>query len=576
VIDMRHPRNVAATVALLAATLPSGTVAGEGEGGAPAAPSALFATSDRCLACHNGMTTTSGEDVSIGSAWRASIMANAARDPYWQAAVRREVADYPAATTLIQDECAACHAPMARFQAHAGGQKLEVFSRLGAGPRGVNGDPLALDGVSCSLCHQLQNDGTTLEHDGDFKIDTSRPWGARLVFGPYDLPAHRADVMASATALRPARAGNLQRSELCSTCHTLYTTPLASSGVGGAAGPAPARFPEQVPYLEWRASAYASEKTCQACHMTFTTEPAPAASVLGEPRPRLARHGFQGANFFMLAMLERYRGELGVVALPQELSLSRQRTLELLRTSAASLSIARAELRGGALEVEVAVTNTAGHKLPTAYPSRRVWLRFAVFDDGGRPLFSSGALRPDGSIEGNDNDRDPLAFEPHHRVIDGPEQVQIYESIMLDPQGRVTTGLLTATRYGKDNRLLPRGLDKATAGADFAVRGDASDDPDFVGGGDRVVYRARLPEGASGPYRIEVELLYQPIAFRWAQNLNPYGALAEPARFIRYYRALSPGSATTLAAVDARFSRPTMTTPVTTPSAKNARVHEER
>jgi len=553
VIDMRRPRIAiavaAAAAALLGVARASGTFAGEG--GAPAAPSPLFATSDRCLACHNGMTTASGEDVSIGSAWRASIMANAARDPYWQAAVRREVTDYPKATALIEDECAACHAPMARFQAHASGQRLEVFAHLGAGPRGVDGDAAALDGVSCSLCHQLQNDGKTLEHDGEFKIDTSRPWGARLVFGPYEVASHRADVMASATALRPARATNLEQSELCSTCHTLYTTPLASPGAGGGQRPAPARFPEQVPYLEWRASAYAREKTCQDCHMTFTTEPAPPASVLGEPRARLARHGFQGANFFMLAMLERYRGELGVAALPQELNLSRQRTLELLHTSAASLSIARADRRGDVLEVEVVVTNTAGHKLPTAYPSRRAWLRFAVLDDWGQRLFSSGALRPDGSIDGNDNDRDPLAFEPHHRVIDRPEQVQIYESIMLDPQGRVTTGLLTAARYGKDNRLLPRGFDKATAGADFAVRGAARDDPDFVGGGDRVVYRARLPEGASGPYRIEVELLYQPIAFRWAQNLTPYGALAEPARFIRYYQALSPGSATTLAAVEA-------------------------
>ena len=233
--------------------------------------------------------------------------------------------------------------------------------------------------------------------------------------------------------------------------------------------------------------------------MTFTAEPAPAASVLGEPRKRFARHGFQGANFFMLAMLEKYRVELGVVALPQELSLSRQRTLELLRTSAATLSIARAEIRDGHLEAEVVVTNTAGHKVPTAYPSRRAWLRFVVSDGEGRRLFSSGALRPDGSIEGNDNDRDPLTFEPHHRVVETADQVQIYESIMLDTRGRVTTGLLSAVRYAKDNRLLPRGFDKAAAGDDYAVRGDAKDDPDFQGGGDRVVYRTRLPDGGGRP-----------------------------------------------------------------------------
>jgi hypothetical protein len=274
--------------------------------------------------------------------------------------------------------------------------------------------------------------------------------------------------------------------------------------------------------------------------------------VLGEPRKRFARHGFQGANFFMLAMLERYRAELGVVALPQELSLSRQRTLELLRTSAATVSIARAELRAGRLEAEVVVTNTAGHKVPTAYPSRRAWLRFVVSDETGRRLFSSGALRPDGSIEGNDNDRDPRAFEPHRLVIEAPDEVQIYESIMLDGRGRVTTGLLTAVRYAKDNRLLPRGFDKAAAGDDYAVRGDAKDDPDFQGGGDRVVYRPMLPAGAVGPFRIEVELLYQPIAFRWAHNLEAYRDAPEPARFVRYYAAMSTGSATTLASAEAR------------------------
>jgi hypothetical protein len=519
-------------------------------------PTALFSASDRCLACHNGMTTPSGEDVSIGFAWRASIMANAARDPYWQAAVRREIIDHPGASSTIEDECSACHMPMTRFTARAAGREGDIFSHLPRGPRQGGADPLAIDGVSCSLCHQLQNRGPELEHDGEFRIDLTRRWGDRLIFGPYDIPEPRARIMHSSAEFVPARATNLEKSELCSTCHTLYTTPLDGPG-GGAGGQQLPRFPEQVPYLEWRASAYAQAnsgqpgKTCQACHMTFTTEPTPASSVLGPPRQRFARHGFQGANFFMLGMLERYGAELEVAALPQELSLSRQRTLELLRTGAATVSVTRAELRGDQLEAEVAVTNTAGHKVPTAYPSRRAWLRFAVRDAAGRVLFSSGELRPDGSIDGNDNDRDPLAFEPHHQVIETPQDVQIYESIMLDAHGRVTTGLLSAVRYGKDNRLLPRGFDKATAAPDFAVQGEARDDPDFQGGGDRVVYRTRVPSGAAGPFRIDVELLYQPIAFRWAHNLDPYTSAPEPARFVGYYQSMSAASATTLAAASA-------------------------
>jgi soluble lytic murein transglycosylase-like protein len=60
-----------------------------------AVATALFETADRCMACHNGVSTSTGEDVSIGFDWRASMMANAARDPYWQAAVRRETLDHP-------------------------------------------------------------------------------------------------------------------------------------------------------------------------------------------------------------------------------------------------------------------------------------------------------------------------------------------------------------------------------------------------------------------------------------------------------------------------------------------------
>ena len=40
-----------------------------------------FQTSDRCVACHNGISTPAGEDISIGVNWRTSMMANAGRDP---------------------------------------------------------------------------------------------------------------------------------------------------------------------------------------------------------------------------------------------------------------------------------------------------------------------------------------------------------------------------------------------------------------------------------------------------------------------------------------------------------------
>src|SRR5262249_22765935 len=65
----------------------------------------LSQTSVGCFACHNGLSTAGGEDISIGFNWRPTMMANSARDPYWQAGVRRETIDHPKAKAEIQDEC---------------------------------------------------------------------------------------------------------------------------------------------------------------------------------------------------------------------------------------------------------------------------------------------------------------------------------------------------------------------------------------------------------------------------------------------------------------------------------------
>jgi hypothetical protein len=50
----------------------------------------------------------------------------------------------------------------------------------------------------------------------------------------------------------------------------------------------------------------------------------------------------------------------------------------------------------------------------------------------------------------------------------------------------------------------------------------------------------------AGPYRVEVELRYQAIGFRWASNLEPITA-AEPQKFVSYYRATSAGSSVVVA-----------------------------
>jgi hypothetical protein len=54
-----------------------------------------------------------------------------------------------------------------------------------------------------------------------------------------------------------------------------------------------------------------------------------------------------------------------------------------------------------------------------------------------------------------------------------------------------------------------------------------------------------------GPYRVEVELRYQSIGYRWASNLEGIKA-TEPAKFVSYYKATSAGSSVLVASVTAQ------------------------
>jgi hypothetical protein len=278
-------------------------------------PDKMFATSHECVACHNGLTTSTGDDVSFGVSWRASMMANSSRDPYWQAGVRREIIDHPEAAAAIEDECAVCHMPMSRTKARAAGRHGEIFAHLASGATKDEDDRLAADGVSCSVCHQIGPErlGSRESFNGGFVLAHPGPDGERRMFGPYAVDRGRQTIMRSATGMTPTEATHLRESDVCATCHTLYTQAL------GPQGEVLGELPEQVPYLEWRQSAFREERSCQSCHMPEVRQPTPIASVLGEERAGVRRHTFIGGNFLMLRMLNRYRDALGVEALPKEL-----------------------------------------------------------------------------------------------------------------------------------------------------------------------------------------------------------------------------------------------------------------
>ena len=73
---------------------------------------------------------------------------------------------------------------------------------------------------------------------------------------------------------------------------------------------------------------------------------------------------------------------------------------------------------------------------------------------------------------------------------------------------------------------------------------------DFVAAGDRVRYRIELPKDAAPPLRVDVDLLYQSIGYRWAENLRGYDA-EETQRFVRYFAGNAAASAMRLAGATA-------------------------
>jgi len=482
----------------------------------------MFSGSGNCTMCHgagsSANVTSTGEDVSPPTTWRSAMMANAARDPFWQAVVRSESADLPAISGIVEDKCTNCHVPMGHEEAQAVGDMEYILDEAKA-------DGLAMDGVSCTLCHQVEpgNFGTVASFSGGYEISETR-----LTYGPYENPVIQP--MLNITGYEPVFAAHMEKSELCATCHTLFTPYVDATGqIAG-------EFPEQTPYLEWRESVYpGQERHCQSCHMPALEEGIKISTLPmnAPPRSPYFQHHFVGGNSYMLGVLKAHGDDLGVTAFDEHFDSSIVRTQAQLTESTVRLS-GTARLDGVNLLVDVTVENLAGHKFPSGFPSRRAWLHVTVKDAQQQTVFESGGWNADGEL---------LAGEGFHahadRITDTSPQV--YESVMEDTDGAVTARLLRAAAYRKDNRLLPAGYTSAAMANDtIGVKGAALGDADFNNidgsgntGGDVVHYAVPVNAG-DGPFTATVEMCYQSIKPIFIENLERHD-IAEVNRMLDYH-----------------------------------------
>ncbi|MBI4909075.1 MAG: hypothetical protein HY820_35970 [Acidobacteria bacterium] len=474
-----------------------------------APPAVHFEKSEVCASCHlriappreSAMGADEARSIAPVALWSGSMMAFSAKDPYWLAKVKSEVAITPAAKAVIEDKCLRCHAPVQQYPMRLE-NKLMPLSALDSGGR---------EGVTCTVCHQISPEGLGKRESftGGFQINARNE-----IYGPHAKPFQMP--MEHHTGYTPVQSRHVLESSLCATCHTVITPTLNDKGE------AIGEFVEQAPYLEWLASGYPrAGKTCQSCHMPrlqdrngkevaqyIAHNPMGMFFPPTQPRTPYGMHTFAGGNYQLPRIMAEIYPEDAAV-----LEQTERRATASLKGSVA-LRVATQQ-DGDTLRVRVTTVNRTGHKLPTAFPSRRLWLHVNVRGESG-PVFESGAWdAARGEIAGGAN-------QPHRQRIDAGDQAAIYEAEYRDVKGAPTTSLLRAAGYRKDNRILPLGFDAKAAMRGIEAVGVAGD-PDFVPGSDTVEYVVRAPRG--GKYQVKVEALFQ--------NLKPHHLTGLDAGFTR-------------------------------------------
>jgi hypothetical protein len=285
---------------------------------------------------------------------------------------------------------------------------------------------------------------------------------------------------------------------------------------------------------------YFSQGTeCQSCHLPFIQDSVIIASdfqVLKKRHP-FGLHQFFGANTAMLDMMKVHKKELSLPSGPSEQAWDQ--SIENNRISlsrAADLTLTTIQVRDDTLSFMVTVRNKTGHKLPTGYPSRLVWIQITLEDQSTQEiLYKNGVLDEEGHIPGRDH-----PFEPHHQVSKSAEDVQIYEMVMSNVQGHLTTRLNAAFQPLKDNRLLPTGFrTDHTVYDTVAIWGDALTDQDYttgsISGQDKIEFRIPLG-GQDGFAVLDVSLRYQALPPRWMNDLFTGDALEPITLFKSMYQ----------------------------------------
>ena len=490
-----------------------------------------------------------GDDISPFADWKSTVMANAFTDPYFRANMVHESETFPHLAGFIENKCLTCHSPMATTHAHQTGSGLDDgFYRA----EQALVDPHAREGVSCTACHQITDsvlDGNAYPdgvHSGNFEIPAEGDPDAFTIHGPYQNPQGQA--MQNQVGYTPVFGLHMSDSRQCASCHELYTPTIDME----TDQPNGEDYPEQTPYTEWANSDFgpngSNPRSCQQCHMAreeitedfltrLAVRPNGSVNASWPERQPYSPHVMLGGNTWLLETLELFREELGRSDINEagEFAATAELTREFLKT-AVTLSVTGQTLGAGELAFDLTIQNETGHKLPTSFPARRMWVGTRVSDANGATVFASGL--PDESYrlpmdavftseaclaakKTSDFDSS-VCYQAHLNEVSSENDVPVYETVLGSTTGAITHILLYAANPLKDNRIPPKGFDIASVPEDvrpIGLNGDSDFNADNAG---RDTIRYRIPVGAAValPLQVDATLYYQSIRPTFIDGLH--------------------------------------------------------
>ncbi len=453
---------------------------------AAAQKSQPFVTSNQCMSCHAGllepfgptMFFPTGDSVEYGAPgvhlspygeWRWTPMGLAGRDPIFFAQLESEIelmrsdfADDPEQAKLYIDNlvetCLTCHGAMGKHQYRLDhGEDAEPFGldhvmrnstesdavEKKGGEKDWRYGALARDGISCTICHQMQpreQPADDHRHYLEFFLETSITGNLHVgnpneLHGPFEDKEISPYSMEHALGFKPKHNSYIKSSRMCGTCHVvnlpIVDKPLepgeeADELVAAEQNPLFKKYHhhvEQATYLEWLNSEFENEfdtenpkaKTCQDCHMSkdyhnddlalhlekivtriaaIQDDTFPDAENLAEQKELLvrlrkegyARHNFRGLNVFLLEMFNQFDDLLGVrkydfmTGSKEDIPHAVADFMRQAKNDVATLEIESSVNDANELIATVQVQNKVGHRFPSGVGFRRAFIEFLVIE----------------------------------------------------------------------------------------------------------------------------------------------------------------------------------------------------